>query len=320
MAYYTNKTLPNYWNLASYYTLDANFFSSILSYSYPNHLYAVAGQVQNTGPKYPVSFNLTYAQIGSEMTAAGIDWKYFTQRWSDLNQCKHLTSSNASTPLFWNVLIDFPAVQLNPSQCHNIQNTADLVNDIKAGYLPQVAWVEPGKGTSEHPPDSLVTGQEYTASIIDGISSNPTLWANTLIVLTWDDFGGYYDNVVPNQVDPAGYGFRMPTILISPFVKQGAIVYGSQNHQEDFSAILSTIESNWNLAPLTQRDTLDASLFYALNFTQAPLPPLILPTTTLSVYPWKACIGRGLCRIGSVNPPASLELLTVTNSNDTYED
>ena len=323
MAYFTNHTIPNYWNLASYFTLDANFFSSILSYSYPNHLYAVAGQVQNTGPKYPVSYNLAYAQMASELTNAGIDWKYFTQDWSDTNQCKQIssTTTGAGNP-FWNVLIDFPAIQLG-SACHNIQNRVDLVNGLRNGYLPQVAWVEPGKNDSDHPQSStLLKSMEYSASVIDLIESNPTLWSNTLIVLTWDDFGGYYDNIVPNQVDAFGYGFRAPTILISPFARQGMIYYGQQNKQEDFSALLSTIEYNWNLAPLTQRDTLDAPLFNALNFTQAPLKPLILPTNTVSVYPWQSCVSKGLCRIGSggaVNLPSWL-LSSDTSLSPTNEE
>jgi hypothetical protein len=125
----------------------------------------------------------------------------------------------------------------------------------------------------------LAAGQLYVTTIINAISSNPTLWNRTVIFLTWDDWGDYLDRVAPKQVDSLGYGLRVPLIVISPFVKAGNISYGNpQGVQEDFSAFPSTIEANWGLGNLTPRDGTYASLFYMFNFTQTPLKPLVLPT------------------------------------------
>jgi phospholipase C len=303
MSYYTNYTLPNYWDLASYYTLDANFFSSVMSYTYPNHLYMVAAQ---GGQDQRVSLNLTYPTIVNQMNKAGIDWKYYSDDWNVTNDCHKLKTWHMVN--FWpyrNVLPDFPAVQLNSQTCWRIQNLGDLYNDIANGSLPQVSWVTPNQNGSEHPgssgPFGLIVGQEYTASIIDDIESNPNLWKSTAIFLCWDDFGGEYDNVPPVQVDQYGYSFRVPMIIISPYASSG-IYYGQNYQQEDFSAFLSTIEANWNLQNLTNRDGKDASLLLALNFNQQPRQPLLMPLVGLAVYPWETCVSRGICSLGSSNP------------------
>jgi len=167
----------------------------------------------------------------------------------------------------------------------------------------------PNKTQSEHPhtsgPNGLVNGQLYTASIINAISENPSLWNSTAIFLTWDDWGGYYDNAVPHQVDQYGLGFRVPLIVISPYVIQGKIFYGVNGAQEGLSSLLSTIEANWGLPSLTNRDQYDPSLFYMFNFSQKLLPPLIMPSNILSIYPYQSCVNQGYCHIGYKAPYSS---------------
>lgn len=330
MSFFTNRTIPNYWDYASYYSLDANFFSSILSYSYPQHLYLVAGQVGNAtgvfGGQGGSNFDLKYGTMATQLTAAGVDWKYYAGGWSDSNDCKPTISSMfdgtngkvSQAYLDWNVLPDFPAVQLNPATCSRLQNTSDLFSDISKSYLPQVAWITSNSSVSDHPGSAdpaLSPGQVYVAEVINAISSNPTLWKNTAIFLSWDDFGGYSDHVKPVQVDPLGYGFRIPLIVISPYVKHGGLFYGVNKQQEDLGALLNTIEYNWNIPALTNcqaptskglvsvlcRDNpaLVYNLFYMFNFLQKPLKPLILPNNALAVYPYSTCISKGLCKTGS---------------------
>jgi phospholipase C len=300
MSYFTGKTIPDYWDLASHFALDANFYSSILSYSYPQHLFAVAAKAQKScaiGECSPV-FDLTYPTIVNELNASGIDWKYYSGGWSDSNQCKQLTPKDRGLAILYNVLTDFPRVQLSASTCHRIQNLTDFFSGLKNGYLPQVSWVIPNVTVSDHPGPiaSLQRGQQYITSIVDSIESNQTLWNSTAIFLTWDDFGGYSDHMVPKQVDQFGYGFRVPLIVISPYVISGGIFYGRvSGTQEDFSSFLSTIESNWGLGHLTDRDADEAPLWYMFNFNQKPLAPLLLPTNTLATYPIQSCT---LCRVG----------------------
>jgi phospholipase C len=246
MSYYTGATLPDYWDFASYFSLNANFYSGELSYSFPNHLYMVAassGGCQQCKP----SNNLAFPQIASELTQNGVSWRYYAGSWKDAKDCSPISSGGTG---YLNVLPDFPAIQLNSSNCTNIKNLNDLYSDINAGFLPSVAWVTPMGVNSDHPGPTatLPTGQEYIAKIIDGIESHSSLWASTAIFVTWDDYGGYSDHVLPPTVDAYGYGFRVPLIVISPYARQGTISYGpTYGQQEDFSAFLSTIEANWNL-------------------------------------------------------------------------
>ncbi len=303
MAYYTSKTIPNYWDYAGYYSLDANFFQSAMDYSYPNHLYAVSAQ---GGGIDGVRFNITLSNIATELNASGISWKYYMGNWNDSLDCQPLSRAVTGTeapkwPFIWGVLVDYPAIEMNPTTCQNLQSTKDLTNDINSGYLPQVSWIVPNSTEAEHPGSTpkfgtIAGGQLFTASVINAISSNPSLWSSTAVFVTWDEWGGYYDGVVPTQVDPYGFGFRVPLLVISPYAVPG-IYYGVNGAQEDFSSFLSTIENNWGLSPLSQRDASELPLWYMFNFNQSPLPALVLPSTTLAAYPYTNCVNTGACKL-----------------------
>ena len=170
MSYYTGKTLPNYWDYASYYSLDANFFSSELSYSYPNHLYLVAAQSGGCQQCSPVT-NLKYPTIIDQLQQYGISWAYYAGNYGHPNQCK----TPGTSPGYWNVLPDFPAVQLNQATCHNILNVNDYLATVAKGVLPNVSWITPYGGVSDHPGPTatLPQGQEYIAKLINAVESQP---------------------------------------------------------------------------------------------------------------------------------------------------
>ena len=314
MAYYTGATIPNYWDLASYYSLDANFFSSELAMTYPNRLYTVAAQAGGIIGAPPI-FTLNFPTIVNELTAAHVTWKYYMGGWDMSTRC-HVFNMNVAKTVeprqwrfFWSVLPDFPAVQQSAATCKNLVNSQAILRDISEGTLPQVSWVIPPEYDGEHPgpttkygPNTIAYGQEFTTSIIDAIESNPSLWSTTAIFLTYDEFGGYYDGVAPTQLDGYGYGFRLPLIAISPYSLQGVFYGPTPGVQQDLTALLATIESNWHLAPLTSRDATVRPLWYMFNFTQSPRPPLILPTTQLAVYPLSSCYRAGLCNLGTASP------------------
>jgi phospholipase C len=248
------KQVPDYWDLASYYSLNANFFSSILAPSLPNHFYLVAGQsggiITNNYKK--TNYDLKFPTIASELVNSGVSWKFYTVGWDDGLDCEVLNNQNTNVggwTHLWQPLIYFPAVQTSKPACNNLLNYNDFIKNVSHGYLPQVSWFMPNVRVSDHPgtTKTLVPGQEYVATIIDKIEESP-FWDSTVIYLTWDDFGGYYDSIPPTQVDAYGCGFRVPLITISPWSRQGTITYTGQ---EDFTAFLSTIEYNWGLSSLT---------------------------------------------------------------------
>jgi hypothetical protein len=197
-------------------------------------------------------------------------------------------------------------VQTNSIECNSLGNLKDLQNAIKSNNLPSVSWVEPQPTSSDHPGQSTwIDGEKYTSSIINLIEHSAS-WSSTVIFLCWDDWGGYYDGVVPTQLDSAGDGFRVPLIAISPY-SNGNLV-GQGQAQEDFSAFLSTIEYNWGLAPLSSiagnsiaRDGSETNLFYMLNFNQTPLKPLFLASTGVT-YPLSSC-SPPACTNSAVNFP-----------------
>ena len=100
-------------------------------------------------------------------------------------------------------------------------------------------------------------------------------WNSSAFMLLYDDWGGWFDHVVPPQVDAYGYGLRVPGILVSPYAKVGSI----DNTQLDFTSVLKFIEANWNVAPLASRDAAANNILSGFDFTQAPRQAEFLPST-----------------------------------------
>jgi phospholipase C len=154
--------------------------------------------------------------------------------------------------------------------------------------LPAVSWVTPSQASSEHPPASVHQGQAYVTALINAAMKSPD-WKSTAIFLSWDDWGGFYDSVVPPRVDGNGYGFRVPAIIISPYAKRGVV-----DHQILSSdAYLKFIEDDFlggaRLNPRTdgrpdprpdvrENEPILGSLASDFNFSQRPRPPFLLPT------------------------------------------
>ncbi|MDA4130157.1 MAG: hypothetical protein OK457_05265 [Thaumarchaeota archaeon] len=333
MAYYDGKILPYYWDYASYYTLNYNFYSSAMSYSLTNHLFAVAGQAGTYASTCLIvcdtTYNLTFPQIGLSLSNAGIPWGYYQYNWNDALNCPLTLGSLGYIGTYytrnyinahnhggfdglWSGLTDFKQIQANQPECNSLGNLKDLQNVIKNNTLPSVSWVEPEPQVSDHPGQGTwAAGQQYVSSLINLIEKSPE-WSSTVIFLTWDDWGGYYDGVIPTQLDQAGDGFRVPLIAISPYSRSGVMVGGPS--QEDFSAFLSTIEYNWGLSSLTARDagqigptgcatTMSCGLFYMLNFAQT-IHPLVLASTGVT-YPLNSC-NPPACTFSAVNIPQNL--------------
>ncbi len=328
MSYYDGNALPVIWNLASYYSLNYNFFSSAISYSEPNHLFTVAADTParefwNGAPaKKGVSFlNLTFPQIGEELTQNQISWGYYQYNWNDAKDCTgNYTTQNGlfagSGDGYWEGLAQFRQVQNTNIECSSLLNINDFENALKSGSLPAVSWVIPEPSVSDHPAQStLQAGQQYVSSVINMIEASK-VWNTSVTFYTQDDYGGYYDGVVPVQLDRWGNGFREPLIAISPYSIPSGIISGPQynyynnytrihgvTNQEDFSAFLSTVEYNWNLKNLTDTDGEEPNLFYMLNFAQIPQQPLFMYSNiSLVTYPYTTCQG---CRVGTPFQPLS---------------
>ena len=196
-------------------------------------------------------------------------------------------AQGAGTPSIWNPLPAFTDVNAD-GQLGDVANLSAFYTAAARGSLPAVSWIAPTQANSDHPPASIATGQAYVTNLINTIMKGPD-WDSTAIFLTWDDWGGFYDNVVPPAVDANGYGLRVPALVISPYARKGYI-----DHQTlSFDAYNKFIEDDFlggqRLDPATDgrpdsRPTVRenvpilGNLVQDFDFSQPPQPPVLLPT------------------------------------------
>ncbi|MGN6676929.1 MAG: alkaline phosphatase family protein [Streptosporangiaceae bacterium] len=191
-----------------------------------------------------------------------------------------------STPSIWNPLPSFTDVR-SDHQLGDVRHLSAFYPAARQGRLPTVSWIAPSQDNSDHPPANIATGQAYVTNLINTIMRGPD-WRSTAIFLSWDDWGGFYDHVVPPRVDQNGYGLRVPALVISPYARNGYI-----DHQIlSFDAYNKFIENDFlhgaRLNPRTdgrpdprpdvrENARLLGNLGADFNFRQQPRRPLILP-------------------------------------------
>jgi len=223
-------------------------------------------------PTYPCFDHPTLTDL---LKTANISWRYYAPTagsiWTGPNAIAHMCVPSAPTG----------GVCTGSDWTNNVvlstgQNSAPVLTDILNGKLATVTWVIPNGRESDHALSNDGSGPSYVASVINAIG-NSQYWSNTAIILTWDDWGGWYDHVPPPQV-LAGpncaqwgcgyvYGFRVPMIVISPYAKPAYISHA--NH--DFGSILKFIETTFNLPSLGYADAPADDLSDCFNFSQTPI-------------------------------------------------
>ena len=293
-AAYKKSQIPNYWAYASHFALADHFFSTIMGPSYPNHLVTIgnqsAGAIDNphgqsirswgcdagTGSTVAVRsssgkithpapcFNFT--TLADEANKAGVSWRYYSAPygtfgyvWAAYDSIKHIRYSK-----YW-------------AQA-NIPDT-QFISDVSHGKLADITWLTTDLATSDHPPASMCDGENWTVQQINAIMQSK-FWKSTAIVLTWDDFGGFYDHVAPPVVNNIGFGPRVPTIVISPYSQPHSI-----NHTTyDFSSLNQFTEDAFHLQHLPMYDPKIPSISGMFDFHQAPMAPYILKTRSCPAY------------------------------------
>ena len=148
---------------------------------------------------------------------------------------------------------------------------AQIITDIAAGQLSAVSWVIPNGLSSDHASGNNGTGPSWVAAIVNAVGQSQ-YWADAAIIVTWDDWGGWYDHVPPSQIrDSYEYGLRVPLIVISPYAKAAYISHA--NH--DFGSILKFVETVFTLGEIDPTvgyaDSRSDDLSDCFNFSQTPL-------------------------------------------------
>jgi phospholipase C len=229
--------------------------------SLPNHLYAVAAQSggDTRNRLAPPDDGYNFATLAELLENAAVSWKYYDGR------------INPRSFWLWNPLPGFKAFRRSRRLMAHLVTNDEYFRDLRRGTLPAVAWIVPNPLESEYPPTGIQLGMWYTTAFINSLMKS-TYWQDTLLVLAWDDYGGFFDHVPPPQVDRYGYGPRVPAILISPYARAGYV----DHTRYDFTSVLRTIENRFDLPPLTSRDAEANDLSGGLDLTQAPLPPALI--------------------------------------------
>ena len=235
--------------------------------------------------------NYAWTDITYLLHKAGISWGYYVTPGGGPD-CENgnanctTTQVTSGTPNIWNPLPSFTDVRQD-NQVGNIQGVSNFLAAAHDGTLPSVSWIVPDQAHSDHPPANLDAGQAYVTNLINTVMQGPD-WGTTAIFVLWDDWGGFYDHVIPPSVDRNGYGIRVPSLVISPYSRRGFI-----DHQTlSFDALNKFIEDDFlggqRLDPATDgrpdprpnvREALSGlgNLAADFDFNQSPLPPVILP-------------------------------------------
>jgi phospholipase C len=259
MGYWTERDLPFTYDLASHFPICDRFFCSLLGATHANRRFLIAGT--SAGMVGDVETNLSEASsdvalalppngtIFDRLTQYGISWTDYCADWP-LGATAELYPVNDVLTL----------VQKKPLDA--------FVTDAAAGTLPAFSLIDPDFGTqSQENPQNIVVGEKLMQEVVEAIGRSPA-WHKTILFLTYDEHGGYYDHVpppvalapdlIPPLVKPhekvydgfKRYGFRVPTIVVSPYAKKNHV--SSKVH--DFGSILAFVERKWNLGAMTYRD------------------------------------------------------------------
>ena len=314
MGYHDGREIPNYWTYARNFVLQDHMFEPNASWSLPAHLFLVSewsalcsvpddpfschsnieapGFPQDIGPAPHTAPNFAWTDLTYLLYHHKVSWGYYLKKGPEPD-CEtgemfcRFKDQDKRTPGIWNPLPSFTTVRQD-HQLGNIRDTSQFYSDLRKNRLPAVSWVIPSGVVSEHPTSSVHKGQAYVTSLINAIGRSKA-WGSTAIFLSWDDWGGFYDHVVPPTIDLNGYGFRVPGLVISPYAKRHTI-----DHQQlSFDAYAKFIEDDFlggqRLNPKTDgrpdprptvRETTPGlgDLRRDFNFAQKPRKPLILPT------------------------------------------
>jgi phospholipase C len=307
MGWHDAREIPNYWNYAKNFVLQDHMFESVASWSEPAHLYMVSAwsaackdahdpmSCQTDIEKLPWGLKpedeeFAWTDVTYLLHKHHVSWAYYLSDGMQPDcadgevRCVRRQQS-LKVPSIWNPLPNFTTVH-DDGETANVQTLDKYFEAANAGKLPAVSWIIPNDAVSEHGPSSIHAGQAYVTRLINAAMQGPE-WSSTAIFLAWDDWGGFYDHVVPPVVDGQGYGLRVPAMVISPYAKQGYI-----DHQTlSFDAYLKFIEDDFmdgdRLDPKTDgrpdpRPTVRENvsvlgdLTQDFDFTQIPRKGLIL--------------------------------------------
>lgn len=300
MGYYLRADLPFYWDLANAFTVCDNYFCSVLGPTDPNRLYSMSATIDpdghHGGPLVetldPVSRTanagkFTWTTMPEVLSSHGVTWKVYATPDGQLDNVLGYFKAYYGDPMLY-------ANAFTPSFPGTFQA------DVAAGQLPQVSWVLAPLAQSEHPGAPPTLGEDAVYQLLAPLVANQALWEKTAVFVTFDENGGFFDHVVPptppagtageflaaplpaaagGVAGPIGLGFRVPTLVISPFATGGYVCSKTFDHTSILKFLAARFAANGVTVPNISawRNATVGDMTAAFNPTLASAPPLTPP-------------------------------------------
>ncbi|MGZ4187233.1 MAG: phospholipase C [Solirubrobacteraceae bacterium] len=282
--------MPFTYSLARHFPVGQRYFSSVLAQTAPNRRFLFTGTASGIIATNGVTFKVPAPNgtIFDRLDAHRIEWA---------NYFENVPSMRI-----------VPDLLTKPGRSRRLHHFSEFAADARAGRLPQFTFIDPNyTTTSEEDPQDVQVGERFVAEVVHELIRAPT-WQQTALFITYDEGGGYYDHVPPPRAikpdstppmlapdDIPGaydrYGFRVPTIVVSPWAKPGYV----SNIVQDHTSILAFIERKWNLPPMTFRDANAHPMTDYFDFSRPAFakPPVLHRGPELAVGITE-CHARGL--------------------------
>ena len=309
MGYYDRAASPVQWRLAEEFVLLDRWFQGIHGGSLANHFYLISAGVarypdapaaeraagvgpdgrvdkdgevdpegwvvNNLDPPYPpqrTEHILRAPQatptIADRLDAAGITWVWYATGWGGGADAVKQGLMPHHNPFQY-----VRRIMETPEGRTHIRDASDFSRALRDGGLPSVAFVKPHWKDNAHAVSSTVgAGDRWIGEMVREVMAS-RYWPRVVVVITYDEGGGWFDHVRPPAVDRFGLGTRVPALVVSPYAKRGVVGHGEYDH----ASALKLIEWRFGLAPLTDRDRRAAAPLEAFDFTQTPRAPVTLP-------------------------------------------
>ncbi|MBV8951126.1 MAG: hypothetical protein JOZ99_09645 [Actinobacteria bacterium] len=318
LAYVPAEQTKPYRDLARQFTFGDRMFQSNSGPSFPAHLYLIAGTSQSvaenppvdvwgcdaasalvarladsdpgavddpTAPataqyQAPISPCLEMPTLGDLLDARSVSWAYYAPK------------TATRTGDIWSAYGAIQHVRYGPDWSHVISPENTILDDIQQNRLAQVSYVVPNIRESDHASASGGSGPDWVATIANTLGASP-YWKDTVLVVVWDDWGGWYDHVKPPHRDRMGMGFRVPLIVASPYARAGYVSHTTY----EFGSIVRFIEDTFGTGSLNGTDATSTSIADVLDLTAAPRPYTAVATRQRSAQSFRRL------QPGDIGPP-----------------
>jgi phospholipase C len=261
IGYYTDRELPFYYSLFANSALCANYHCSLLGPTWPNRFYFPAGTSGGITTNGIWGYGVfDYPIILDLLDEAGVSWGIYNMNFDSVPY-----GNTDNVFVFW---------KKYAHDQRTLGSKGSFLNDARQGTLPQVSWLVSSFAhhKDEHPPADVSLGMGLQQELITGVRESP-LWESSAYLLTYDEHGGFFDHVVPPQVDAFGLGVRVPLWVISPYAKVGPV---KSSLPAEHTSTLKLIEALHGLDTLSSRNHLfDGGTPTGANYQAAgaPAPP-----------------------------------------------